>query len=112
MKPGYTKLVVTAAIVILVIVAGGPGALAQSCPTSPTYSPDFTSNENCLTLNGMNYGVTGVGYPGFYPAVPPPPQGVTTVLRITPSQQYWAGSAWYNTPQPVAGSFSTTFTFQ
>ncbi|MGO9601798.1 MAG: L-type lectin-domain containing protein [Candidatus Binataceae bacterium] len=37
---------------------------------------------------------------------------MTTVLRLTPNQGYWAGSAWYNTPQPVAGAFSTTFTFE
>ena len=34
------------------------------------------------------------------------------MLRLTPNQRFWAGSAWYNTQQPVAGAFSTTFTFQ
>jgi hypothetical protein len=34
------------------------------------------------------------------------------VLRLTPNQFYWAGSAWYNTQQPVAGGFSTSFMFQ
>jgi uncharacterized repeat protein (TIGR01451 family) len=37
---------------------------------------------------------------------------VNTVLRLTPNATYTAGSAWYNTQQPVAGAFSTTFTFQ
>jgi hypothetical protein len=37
---------------------------------------------------------------------------VATVLRLTPNQAYWAGSAWYKTQQPVAGAFSTTFTFE
>ncbi|MGA7515234.1 MAG: L-type lectin-domain containing protein, partial [Candidatus Sulfotelmatobacter sp.] len=40
------------------------------------------------------------------------PLGVTTVLRLTPNATFTAGSAWYNTPQPVSGAFSTTFTFQ
>lgn len=112
MKPGYTKLVVTAAIVVLVIAVGSPSASAQSCPSSPKYLPDFTSNQNCLTLNGINYNTPSALYPGFYPAVPTPPPGVSTVLRVTPNQQAWAGSAWYNTQQPVSGPFSSTFTFQ
>ena len=112
MKPGYTKLVVTAAIVVLVIVVGSSAASAQSCPTSPNYLPDFTSNQNCLTSNGMNFDTPSTTYPGFYPAVPTPPPGVSTVLRLTPNQEAWVGSAWYNTQQPVAGAFSTTFTFQ
>ena len=53
MKSGYTKLVVTAAIVSLFIVAWSPAAAAQSCPSSPKYLPDFTSNQNCMVLNGI-----------------------------------------------------------
>ena len=34
------------------------------------------------------------------------------MLRLTPNATATAGSAWYNTQQPVAGAFSTTFTFQ
>jgi hypothetical protein len=105
MKPGYTRLVVTAAIAVLVIVAGSPAALAQSCSSSPNYLPDFTSNQGCLSLN--NNGIVP-GYPGFYPAV----SGAGTVLRATPNQTWTAGSAWYNTQQSVLGSFSTTFAFQ
>ena len=112
MKLGYTKLVVTAAIVVLVLIVGGPTASAQSCPSSPNYLPDFTANQNCLTLNGINYDTPSSLYPGFYPAVPTPPPGVTNVLRLTPNQQAWAGAAWYNTQQPVSGPFSSTFTFQ
>jgi hypothetical protein len=111
MKPGYTKVVVTAAIMALVIVAGSLSASAQTCPPSPKF-PDFTSNQNCLTLSGINYDTPSTTYPGFYPAVPTPPPGVTNVLRLTPSQYAWAGSAWYSTQQPVSGPFSTTFTFQ
>ena len=112
MNLAYTKVVVAAAIMVLVIAAGSPAASAQSCPPSPNYLPDFSANQNCLTLNGINYDTPSAIYPGFYPAVPTPPPGVTTVLRITPNQQAWAGSAWYNTQQPVSGPFSTTFRFQ
>jgi len=106
------KLVVTGAIAVLLILGGVRAVSAQSCPASPKYSPDFTSNQNCLTLNGMEDNNPLTTYPGFYPAVPPPPPGVTNVLRLTPNQYDWAGSAWYNTQQPVSGPFSTTFTFQ
>ncbi|MGC2245870.1 MAG: L-type lectin-domain containing protein [Terriglobales bacterium] len=112
MKPGYAKLVVTATIGALVIIVGSSAASAQSCPSSPKYLPDFTLNQNCLTLNGINYDTPSMQYPGFYAAVPPPPPGVANVLRITPNQQAWTGSAWYNTQQPVSGPFSTTFAFQ
>jgi Legume lectin domain len=109
MKIGIVKLNMLAAMAALALIAGSTGAWAQSCPTSPNYLPDFSSNQNCLALNNNG---AGAGYPGFYPAVPPPPTGVTTVLRLTPNQYFWAGSAWYTTQQPVAGAFSTTFTFQ
>src|SRR5208337_3987360 len=105
MKTGIARLIMLAAMLSLAVVAGSTVALAQSCPTSPNYLPDFSSNQSCLTLTNNG---AGSGYPGFYPAV----QGGTTALRLTPSQFYWAGSAFYNAQQPVAGAFSTTFTFQ
>jgi len=108
MTSSVTKFVIIAAAASLLIIAGSTSAQAQaSCPTSPNFTPDFTSNQSCLALNGTN-----PGFPGFVPAVAPPPSGVTTVLRITPNQTQTAGSAWYLTQQPVANSFSTTFTFQ
>ena len=104
MKIGITKLVVFGAILILALAAGTTASWAQGqCPTSPNYTPDFSSNQSCLTLNGNT-----PGYPGFYTAV----NGNTIVLRVTPNSTFTAGSAWYNTPQPVSGAFSTTFTFQ
>ncbi|HTR22545.1 MAG TPA: L-type lectin-domain containing protein [Terriglobales bacterium] len=112
MKLGHTKLALMTSMVLLVVVAGIPGAWAQNCPPSPKYLPDFSSNQNCLTFNGINYDTPSSLYPGLYPAVPPAPQGVTTVLRLTPNQQAWAGTAWYSLQQPVSGPFSTTFTFQ
>jgi hypothetical protein len=103
MKTRIAGLLPTAAVALLVLAASSR-LLAQNCPTSPNYSPDFSANQSCLTLN--NNGDTG--YPGFYPSV----AGTTTVLRLTPTAVATAGSAWYNTQQPVSGAFSTTFTFQ
>lgn len=91
MKLEHRKLLVTTAIVVLIIGVGSLVAAAQSCPTSPNYNPDFTSNQNCMTLNGIDGNTPLTTYPGFYPAVPPPPPGVTTVLRLTPNQQDWGG---------------------
>jgi hypothetical protein len=106
----YMPTLVLSAIMVLLLVAGSTAAWA-ACPTSPNYTPDFSSSSDqaCLTLNGTN-----PGYPGFYPAVatPPPPPGVTKVLRLTQNAIFTSGSAWFNTQQPVAGPFSTTFTFQ
>jgi hypothetical protein len=100
---GIARLLIVAAIAALIVVTGSTIAWAQNCPTAPNYLPDFSSNQTCLTLNG-----TTPGYPGFYTAV----SGKGTVLRITPNSTFTAGSAWFNTQQPVAGAFSTTFTFQ
>ncbi len=40
-----TRSIMTTAIVALTVVAWSTVASAQSCPTSPNYTPDFTSNE-------------------------------------------------------------------
>jgi Legume lectin domain len=111
MKPGITKFIMLAAIAALLFVTASTAASAQapSCPTSPAFTPDFSLNQTCLTLN--NNGAVA-GYPGFYAPVLPAPSGVTQVLRLTPNQFFTAGSAWYGSQQPVAGAFSTTFTFQ
>jgi Legume lectin domain len=104
MKAEIMRFVTLAAIAVLLVVAGSTTARAQSCPTSPNYLPDFSSNQTCLTLNG-----TTPGYPGFYTAV----SGTGTVLRLTPNSTFTAGSAWFSTQQTVGtGTFSTTFTFQ
>jgi hypothetical protein len=105
MKIRIARPIAVAAIAALTLVAGSIAASAQTCPASPNYTPDFSSNQTCLTPNNNG---AGAGYPGFTTAV----SGTGTVLRLTPNQFFWAGSAWYNTQQPVAGAFSTTFTFQ
>lgn len=102
MKTGILRFILAPAIVTLVLVVGSTTSWAQ-CPSSPNYSPDFSTNQSCLTLTG-----TTPGYPGFYTAV----NGNTIALRLTPNSTFTAGSAWYNTQQPVSGAFSTTFTFQ
>jgi Legume lectin domain len=113
MKEGITKSILFIALVlILIVVAGNATGFAQSCPTTPNYLPDFTSNQNCLYLDGMYADSQITTYPGFYGAVQPAPSGVTNVLRLTPNQGFYAGSAWYGTQQPVAGAFTSTFTFQ
>lgn len=113
MKTAFAKFFTAVGIVIIIASAGNVAwATANSCPLSPTFSPDFSSNQSCLTLNGINYGTASTAYPSFQSAVAPPPPNVNTILRLTPAAAYWAGSAWYNTPQPVAAAFSTTFTFQ
>jgi Legume lectin domain len=109
MRIGIAKLIMLAVTAALMTVTGGARAWAQSCPTSPNYLPDFSSNQSCLAFKNNG---AGTGYPGFYSPVPPPPTGVAKVLRLTPNQFFWATSAWYTTQQPVSGAFSTTFTFQ
>jgi len=97
------KFVICAVVAILILMMGAAAWGQAQCPSSPNYSPDFSANESCLFLNGNTQ-----GYPGFYPAQ----SGGTTVLRLTPNSTFTASSAWYSTPQPVSGAFSTTFTFQ
>jgi legume-like lectin family protein len=83
---GISRLMKVAAIAALV-VSGVMPVLAQS----PNF-PNFSSIAN-LTLNG-NAAQSG------------------NVLRLTPNTTDQAGSAWFNTQQPVGAAFSTTFTFQ
>jgi Bacterial lectin len=120
---GSKELFARACIVTFTLLVGTITGWAQ-CTAPPNYSPDFSgpstafpnaSSQACLTLNGINYNSPSTAYPGFYPVAPPPPTpppNVSTVLRLTPNQQAWTGSAWYQTQQPVAGAFSTTFKFQ
>ena len=128
MKVGFpAPIMMVAAIVIVVLIAGSTAVWAQ-CPasfTTPSYSPDFSnaSDQHCLTLNGNSNGTTNTAYPAFVVTNPTPT--VATVLRLTPSSimQYvntelevvdgdWATSAWFSTSQPVSSGFSTTFSFQ
>jgi uncharacterized repeat protein (TIGR01451 family) len=80
-------LVFTIAALAGLVMAGSTPLLAQS----PSF-PDFSSTTN-LVFNGTAL-KSG------------------NVLRLNPSLQSQAGSAWYSVLQPVAHGFSTTFKFQ
>ena len=85
MKMRMTRLIMLAAIAVMVVVAGSTASWAQSCPTSPNYSPDFTSNQTCLTLNGNA-------------SFPAPTGGVSTI------------TAWSGTGGIVTFTASNSFT--
>ena len=104
-KLGSTRSMALAAVVALTLIAGS-GSWAQTCPTSPSYSPDFSSNQSCLALwgNGINTDPTNASFQLGGSG--------NTLLQITPNSSQQRGYAWYTTPQPVGNSFSTTFTFQ
>ncbi len=172
MKSRITSLIMVAAIAVLMLVAGNTVAWAQACPTTPYYSPDFTSHQTCLTLNGnasfpspagspaaitswsgsgstvtfqatnsftagelivlsgfttstffngltfpvLKAGLSGtqfeIAFSGFSGTTDTGTATPLDVLQLTPNQTHQVGSAWYNTQQPVAAAFSTTFTFQ
>jgi uncharacterized repeat protein (TIGR01451 family) len=77
-------------LVMVLVLAAATSLMAQS----PTY-PDFSSVAN-LTLNPVENGAHQAG----------------NVLRLTDDVQSRVGTAWFNIKQPVAGGFTTTFTFQ
>ena len=116
-KAGMARVVIWAAIAVLLVVMGSTAGWAQvACPNSPNYSPDFTNNPGCLTLTPAR-----AGYPNFYaPASPsgtvnpaaPAPANVMKVLRLTPNATFMTGSAWFTAQQSVTVPWSTTFTFQ
>ena len=87
MKVAISRFVVVAAIAALVVVCGVTPVLAQS----PSFT-DFHSVAG-LTLNGNA-------------------ANVSTTLQLTDKVANQTGSAWFNTPQPFANGFDTTFTFQ
>ena len=103
MKLGITKFVSVAAIAVLVVVSGSAAAWAQTqtqCPTSPSYTSNFSANHTCLALNPSS-GTT----PQFTGSSP-------IALQLTSSSSNQTGSAWYGTPQAVENGFTTTFQFQ
>jgi len=96
MKNKISKLITLAAIVAVVVMAGSVAAWAQAtCPSSPSYSPNFSSNQSCIVTNGSASLPTG-----------------QNILQLTSATYTETGSAWYITPQAVESGFSTSFTFQ
>jgi len=120
MKMGSKPFLLTIALAALALAAPHTASAQSSCTlTVPNYSPDFSSNQSCLALNGEDHASQSTAYPSFQAAISPAPQNVSTVLRLTPNLNvegapvnYQGGSAWFQTPQPVASPFTTTFTFQ
>src|ERR1700683_5581316 len=92
-KFGSARSMTPAAFVALALIAGSAVTRAQSCFGSPSYSPDFTSYQNCVALNG------NASFQG-------------SVLQVTPASTGQLASVWYTAAQPVGSSFSSTFTFQ
>ncbi len=84
---GFVRLALT----MLMLMACGAPLWAQS----PGYT-DFSSPTN-LNLKGDAF---------FFPESSP------TVLRLTPAATQRVGGAWFNIKQPVAGGFTSVFTFQ
>ena len=89
-----------AATTLFVLVACSTATLAQGCPTSPSYSPDFTSNQACLTPNGSA-------------SFPAPTAGVSTItawsgtggiVTFTASNSFTAGQ-----PITLSGFVNSTF---
>jgi uncharacterized repeat protein (TIGR01451 family) len=111
MKLAIFRFAVVAAIAALMVVAGSTWGWATACPaTFPNFTPDFSTNQSCLALNGAQYGTGNTAYPTFLTTNPSP--GVATVMRLTPNDYFWSASAWFTAPQPVSSRFSTTFQFQ
>jgi hypothetical protein len=88
------------------LIGGATIASSQACPPSPSYTPDFSANQSCLTLNPV------AGTPPSFAGPQTSQTSVSTVLRLTPAVGGLATSAWYNTPLTVTSGFSTTFAFQ
>jgi sugar lactone lactonase YvrE len=105
-KLGSARSMTPAALAALALIAGSAVSRAQSCSGSPSYSPDFSSNQSCFSLLGNGYN-SSPAIASFQPA-----SGGGELLQVTPDTTQQRGYAWYKTPQPVGSSFSTTFTFQ
>jgi hypothetical protein len=100
MKSRIARSIIVAVIAALALVAGSTSARAQNCPTSPNYSPDFTSNQPCLTPNGSA-------------SFPAPTGGVSTitawsgagsVVTFTAANSFTAGE-----PVILSGFVNSTF---
>ncbi len=100
MKALFARLITLSAIAALIVGAMNSAANAQApaCPTTPNYTPDFSQNQTCITVNGNASFVATTD--------------TNNVLRITPNAGNQTGSAWYTTSQVVNAGFTTTFQFQ
>ena len=92
-RKAFKRLGFTAILFVIALGSAAAQTLPPPCPSSPNYT-DFSSNRNCLALNGSASLL------------------VSPVLQITSNEQSQSGSAWYSTPQAVQNGFTTTFQFQ
>jgi uncharacterized repeat protein (TIGR01451 family) len=88
------KRMSTKTLVFTVAVLAG---LAAICGTTPLFAQNPSFSSFTSTTNPVRNGSATVS---------------NGVLHLNPAQGGQAGSAWFSTLQPVAGGFSTTFTFQ
>lgn len=100
MKSRITTSIIVAVIATLVLVAGSTAAWAQNCPNSPNYSPDFTSNQACLTLNGVASFPAPTGVASTITAW----SGTGGIVTFTASNSFIAGE-----PIILSGFVNSTF---
>ena len=81
----------------LVFTIAALAGLAVICGTTPLLAQNPSFSSFTSTTNPVRNGSATVS---------------NGVLHLNPALGGQAGSAWYSTLQPVAGGFSTTFTFQ
>jgi len=114
MKVGLKSLLAVALLALAASSAASAQSAAQPCnSTVPNYSPDFSANQACITLNGEDHGTFNNTVPSFQAPVPAGAAGAGSFLRLTPANTpYQGASAWFNTQQPVGSPFTTSFTFR
>jgi uncharacterized repeat protein (TIGR01451 family) len=98
-----TTLALQAAVALLTVIAASTASLATEvspcAPASPNFTPDFTSNQNCITWPLTSDAMFVLS-------------GTATDLQMTTSLGNQVASAWFVTPQLIVGGFTTTFQFQ
>ncbi|HEU4401121.1 MAG TPA: PxKF domain-containing protein [Candidatus Polarisedimenticolia bacterium] len=108
MKLGWSGSVLYLLVTLVLAALAAPQAFAQGI-TFPAGSLNSMKVCNPLLDEGCP--------PGFVITANGDAQSVLNtseqnVLRLTPAVGHQRGSAWFNTKQPVAGGFTTSFQFQ
>lgn len=79
-------------IAVLCLSWGASAFAASDLPAIPFNFPDFNSHQDLTIVGDAHYS--------------------GKVVRLTDNQLQMHGGVWYNTKEPVAGGFDTTFRFQ
>jgi hypothetical protein len=108
MKLGWSGCVLCVLMIVVLATWAAPQALAQGI-TFPPNSLDSTRVCNASLVEGCPSGFVITANGDAQSAQNALEQNV---LRLTPAAAHKKGSAWFNTPQPVAGGFTTVFQFQ